>query len=695
MNRSGKLVLRPRARIITSIGRELISNQVVALVELIKNAYDADSASAKVSFIGDLLPGKGSVVVEDDGVGMTLADIKNAWFEPATPSKLTRRKTRKGRRVTGAKGLGRFAAARIARKLEMTSVSRKTRRLVSVKFDWGKFDDKRLYLDQVKCEWKEEPVPHGRGPGTILKLELLNDSWEDPVAFQRLRGELSRLISPLSDPTSFNISLNLPDRFRDYSGDVTAPAIVSRPRYMFTGRIESDGSFTAQYQGPDVEGPLRMSERVLLDDDARIPTCGPFAFEFKVWDRDFAELEGIAKELNTKVGQLRKDLDSACGISVYRDHFRLLLADNDWLRLDSRRVQNPTMRLSNNQVVGAIHISADANPELQDQTNREGIVSNASSGDFSKTIVALLAKLETRRDTFRRGRRTEEAGEGIFQKLDLTPIRAYLEKRYPKDAELKSFLEDKSKTFDQGITEVRQVLARYRRLATLGQLIDKTLHEGRTPIAAISNEVDLGRRDLANMKDGTISPESVKKRYDVIYGQANVLSTLFRNLAPFSGRKRGHAEKTTIEALINNAFAIHQKQIQDLGIEVSPLNTVTTVTVDPAEIQEIFVNLLDNSLYWLSRTPVGGRKIHVEVSRSAEGIHVVFSDSGPGVSEEIRERIFDPYFSTKPDGVGLGLTIAGEAAAEHDGSLELVTGGPLSGATFRVILRKRIGEPSA
>jgi hypothetical protein len=64
---------------------------------------------------------------------------------------------------------------------------------------------------------------------------------------------------------------------------------------------------------------------------------------------------------------------------------------------------------------------------------------------------------------------------------------------------------------------------------------------------------------------------------------------------------------------------------------------------------------------------------------------IMFCDSGPGVSEEDREHIFEPYFSTKPDGVGLGLSIAGEIVAEYDGDLELVDG-PLPGACFRITL---------
>jgi C4-dicarboxylate-specific signal transduction histidine kinase len=81
----------------------------------------------------------------------------------------------------------------------------------------------------------------------------------------------------------------------------------------------------------------------------------------------------------------------------------------------------------------------------------------------------------------------------------------------------------------------------------------------------------------------------------------------------------------------------------------------------------------------------------VGVTRDEDGLHILFSDSGPGVRGEIRDHIFDPYFSTKEDGVGLGLSIAGEIVEEYyGGRLELLDAGPLSGANFRVTLRRRI-----
>jgi C4-dicarboxylate-specific signal transduction histidine kinase len=116
------------------------------------------------------------------------------------------------------------------------------------------------------------------------------------------------------------------------------------------------------------------------------------------------------------------------------------------------------------------------------------------------------------------------------------------------------------------------------------------------------------------------------------------------------------------------------------------------VRVDATELQEVIINLLSNSLYWLSQVPKGKRAIVVQCARPKAGeVEIVFADSGPGVPRENREAVFEPYFTTKPNGVGLGLVIAGEIVRDYyDGTLELLDTGPLGGAVFRIVLRKRV-----
>lgn len=698
--RRGSATFRPRARIIQTLGRDLITNETIAIQELIKNAYDADASRVTITFEEPLTPGHGAIVIVDNGDGMTLDTIRKAWMEPATVSKLRKTRTRKGRRVTGEKGIGRFAAARVARTLEMSTVPCGKREQITVRFDWGAFEDQSRYLDEIRCSWEVQQAPQKRRNGTTLRLIALNNEWDQDekrrmTSFSDLRAELARLVAPLGRD-EFKIELELPARFKAFAGPITPPEVLGRPHYQLSGHLDAEGHLTAKYEGPNGK------KQVLADGDkylirlhgGRLPTCGPLTFEFRVWDRQKEDLEPLARTLNSTIRDIRRDLDAASGISVYRDHFRVLVPESDWLRLDLRRVQNPTLRLSNNQIVGRVFITADENPGLKDQTNRQGIVDSPQLEDFKAVLIEILSKLEVERDSYRRANREEPIGRGVFEKLQIAPIKAYLIQRYPKDKSLHEFLDKATRTHDEGIGEVQQVLARYRRLATLGQLIDVVLHEGRTPVAAIKNEIELATADLAKGTDEGFSGRIVN-RFKVITEQTEMLALLFKRLAPFSGRRRGRPIQTTIEQLIRDSFGLYEKRLLELKVSVDLPEGETTVTTDPSEMQMIFVNLLDNSLYWLERVPDKNRRIAVQVRYGPSGLEIIFSDSGPGIPEDVRDRIFDPYFSTKSDGVGLGLTIAGETAAEYDGSLELVANGPLQGATFRVTLRNRIGVGNA
>ena len=101
------------------------------------------------------------------------------------------------------------------------------------------------------------------------------------------------------------------------------------------------------------------------------------------------------------------------------------------------------------------------------------------------------------------------------------------------------------------------------------------------------------------------------------------------------------------------------------------------------------MNLIQNSIYWLE-TVNHERKIFVDVERNIDSLSIIFSDNGPGIKEGTELSVFDPYFSTKPDGIGLGLTIVGELVSEYNGDFYLLNNGPLDGANFKITFKHRI-----
>ena len=117
------------------------------------------------------------------------------------------------------------------------------------------------------------------------------------------------------------------------------------------------------------------------------PNVEHFDIELRVWDREAEDLAELVEMYGSTLKDVRRDLDAVAGINIYRDGFRVFPYGeprNDWLRLDLRRVQNPHLRLSNNQIMGYVLISADQNPLLRDQSNREGLIDGPAFDDLSE-----------------------------------------------------------------------------------------------------------------------------------------------------------------------------------------------------------------------------------------------------------------------------------------------------------------------
>lgn len=719
---SGRLALRPRARLMRTFGNELISNEFVAIIELVKNSYDADATCVIIRFTGTLIPGQGQVEVIDNGHGMKIETILATWMEPATSFKRTEtRSPTFGRRMTGEKGIGRFASSKLADTLEVISRRTNSAEEARVMFDWRQYDDDAKYLDEIESLWEvaapSEIVPEGIfttasvelddanvdawTSGTILRMERLKDTWTREK-FRKLRTALSRLVPPKLKSKQapkfddFQIIVALPDEFADLSGSVGPSDILERSPYDVTGEIDEIGNYhlVGQLQGNLFEA----SGRFKLKDD-RLPTCGPLHLELRIWDRDATGLAELARSFNSTQKNIREELDNVAGFHIYRDGFRVLPygeRDNDWLRLDSRRVNNPTLRLSNNQILGFVLISADRNPYLRDQSNREGLMESTATEDLRELLILCLSEVEPRRWALRhppkaKGEKTNK--QSLFQGFSLSTLGDAIKKRHSEDQELQELFSDKEAEIKVNVDEVQQVLARYHRLATLGTLVDTMLHDGRAPLTMVKNEAGLAKKTLGKAKlSPTDKLRAVEDAIDVIASQSESLATVFRRLEPFAGRKRGRPAKVLLENIIRDAFAVVATETLQVAAKVSLPTSSTEVTVDSAELQEVLINLILNSLYWLREVPKDQREITVTISRPKESsVEILFSDSGPGVSPEIRDLIFEPYISKKPDGVGLGLAISGEIVKEYyDGDLELCASGPLSGATFRITLNKRV-----
>jgi len=709
---SGEFVFRPRARLIKTIGEELISNDNVAITELVKNSYDAGSQIVDITFNGSVKKKEvikrtaqkeikkeesyiekegASIIIFDEGSGMSFETIETAWMEPATNYKKKQENKNLNRRFSGEKGIGRFASAKLSSKLELVTRKRGEDETV-VNFDWDVFSDEERYLDNVKIKWIVRPAQEIKTSGTILKLTGLNDDW-DETKINDLRVALSRLLNPVVPNEDFLISLNLPKEISpSLSGLVERPETLNRPNYYIKGQVLEDGNpanvlFFSKSIGKEEKIDFKPSGF----SKEKPYTAGAFSFEFKVWNRDTDNLSNLANETDSIVSDVKRDLDDLCGISIYRDGIRVLPygnKNNDWVRLDLRRVNNPTMRLSNNQIVGYVSIGLDTNPLLKDQSNREGIVESTAFEDLKEYIKVILNEVEQRRysERPRENQTNEYSKRSLFERLSLSSLSDEIKEKPRDTKEIISLIDRKEKEIKETVSKIQEVISRYRRLSTLGQLIDPIIHDGNNFLNKIDLKTNIiiketEKNDCNLSKIATKASEIQTVRVD--------FSQLFKRIEPFGGRKRGRPSSVILEDVIMNQFLINEEELKKNAVRYSVSNTQHRVTIDESELAVILMNLIQNSIYWLS-TVDKDRKIHVTVTDESDGLAIFISDNGPGVKEGTEESIFEPYFSTKPNGIGLGLAIVGEIMADYDGELSLVKDNLNEGATFKLLFKKRV-----
>lgn len=726
--------LRPRARLMLTLGLELISSEAVAVSELVKNSYDADASTVLISLTDGDAASPPSLLLLDDGTGMSAATVAGTWLEPATPSRRRRKVSPAGRRSLGEKGIGRFATVKLGHRLSLaTRDPVGPANEVVLEVDWDQFADESRYLDEVRLSWgeraatifgatgtaaqmwREQIARHHGGPldgrlmpdpgrGTLLRVDGLRTEWDESVAGEVSRT-LSRLISPAADAAmessqrDFRILLDLPTRLSRYAGWLGAPDELRHPHYRLEAAVDVEGNAVVSMHLRGKAQPVHKRQTLRGTKGGASPVCGPFSFSLHVWDRDRLALAELGAD--TRFQDFRRLLDEVAGVSIYRDGFRVLPYGefgDDWLALDRRRINDPTRRLSNNQVIGAVSIGRDSNPDLIDQSNREGLVEGSALADLRTLLKSLMAMLEFERYELRpRVSTRPRAKIGVLDTFQLSAIRAAVEER--DDRPLLAIVEDTQDQLDEHSTEVRETVSRYQRLASLGQLVDRLMHEIAQPTAAVRQATVAGLEMIEDRSSATLASceslvDSLRDQLLQARDQAKVIVDVVRRVAPFGGRRRGRPHEIAVETAMNDVKVLLSGEISGEGVTVTVPDTHTKVTVDRTELQEILLNLVSNSLYWVVRSTHGDpRQIALRVDRNDDGsLTIVVSDNGPGVPAENRDRIFEPYFTTREDGVGLGLTLAGQIVEDYYGGvLELVNPGELGGATFKATLRRRVG----
>lgn len=715
MNNPESYRIRPAGRHLLTIGENLIHDHHAAIIELVKNAYDADAKKVSVSL--GLSDDENSVVIviDDNGHGMSKDTVINHWLVPSTRNKLENRMSPGKRIMQGRKGIGRYAASILGSDLLLETVSTTGER-TQVYLKWSDFENAE-YLSDVEVQVTSSPTEQPSGTKlTITGEDRYKRAWYDD-AVRKLEYDLRKLISPVEEIRAtiagirdFQIFLEV-DGFFINSNRIIEKEIKPFPLfelydYRISGKIGHDGIGTLRYKN--------QKARNSVDEDIKIdlhhPTeCGNLIFDIRVYDRENDAIDLIIKRgLKNENGyfsisEAKKLLNENNGIGVYRNGFRIRPLgdpDFDWLKLNEQRVQMPAQRIGNNQVIGYVEIESEELSHLEEKSARDGLKENDSFRKLKEITNNIIARLEERRYIYRRKAglsrpvlKVEKEYEKLFNFDD---IKIAVEKNLDKPHTAKEIADtivrvvaQKEEESNRIVDNIRQAVAVYQGHATLGKIINVILHEGRKPLNYFKNQIPnlLFWIQEFNEEEAKKFLEEILPIADGLAKNSQIFVNLFGRLDPLATSKRKAKEVFDIRDTVSHSFDVFESQMIDERItkDIKYGDGVVNIWGWPNDIFIIMTNLIENSIYWIVEKDTPKRSIEINFSAKEGRMEFMdYRDTGPGIEPHLIESgvIFEPEFTTKPYGTGLGLAIAGEAASRN--GLEIRVFESDTGAYFRL-----------
>ncbi|HUU95554.1 MAG TPA: ATP-binding protein, partial [Phycisphaerae bacterium] len=237
-------------------------------------------------------------------------------------------------------------------------------------------------------------------------------------------------------------------------------------------------------------------------------------------------------------------------------------------------------------------------------------------------------------------------------------------------------------------------LAHVSRLTLMGEMASSLSHDISQPLCTI---LFYARGCVRRIRSGTADPTALLDVMEKVAAQAEAAGRIVRRLREFVSKRAPHLSTVDINELIRQSLSLVQSEISEGGItlRLRAAEPLPPVRADRVQIEQVILNLVRNGIEALQAVEAGQRELTIATSSSAGGtITVAVHDTGAGLSAEVAERVFDSFFSTKPDGMGMGLSISRSIIEAHGGRLWVVPNAE-RGATFQFrlpVMRKTADE---
>lgn len=661
-------------RVIAHLGEDLIKNENIALVELVKNSYDAQATFCEVEFffIGDELS---KITITDDGVGMDLDTIENAWLVIGTDNKKKQLEhPSSGRLPLGEKGIGRLGVHKLGRKIHIQTHKFGYNEVV-IDIDWTKLE-KANSIDDFPIQVTEQipsslPIPHG----TKITISDLKGDW-NRRKLRNVYRDLASLNSPFNERTdSFvvevksntNVFEGLPpiadilkvamyrghcvidgDEIKDFYYQFTPWESLSNMQGREVRALSEEDKYLKRRK--DIATSRNRNKIVLEDFSLSDYKIGKIILDFFIFEKDTAVFSFMNMERTILNSYLREN----SGVRVYRDGVRIYNygeKDSDWLSLDLNRLKRAGDNISNNIIIGSVGISRRESTDLKEKTNREGFIEDEAYFAFVDAVTYALDLITRYRNTDKRRlinvyKKDKRVIEPVLS--DLNSAVEIIKDKVSDEKAREDILHYLNRVNDQYI-EVRDILIRS---ANAGLNLGGVIHDMEKQVDALISCIE--NNNFESVKNIALNLEHIISGYTVFLKKTSIKTT---NVS------------TIVSAVIDNnkfRFADHRIKIYsnrknvDFEAKLSQTESIGALT-----------NLIDNSIYWVSQSRQDDRKIYVYITDEIDNyISIVVCDNGCGFKMP-PEQALRPFITGKPlnTGMGLGLHIAHEVMQAMKGKL--------------------------
>lgn len=672
--------IRTNSHIINLLGDELIGSDSLALFEIVKNSYDADANVVTIS-LNDLFSDDRSIVIEDDGNGMSPEVIEHAWLTIGTDYK---RKSVKvspvlHRTSLGNKGVGRLAVHRLANRIMLETQPRGCDFGSRLRIDWDDLisSSKEVEGLSVDVENNVSDILNGKNGTKITLTQLREVSWTKSKVTQMVR-KLQNIINPFEPSSQFKIEIKSNVyQVQQWINSVRTPVeTLNSCLYQYSFTLEKSGNvndlarFSWYYKFNPKNFP--PGSGIEAREDGRVEELlinGNLFHEIDMSSKDKmllrdSDLDGIEKvsgtfyafNLDGKIidlsygagnrGKIKDFVSEYAGVRVFRDGIRVYNYGepaDDWLYLDQAKTKRVGSHFAKGQTIGAINLSLEETKEtLKEKTNREGFIENTCFERLVAIVQTVFGHFERLSIKDREKINAYQNDTVAQRKIGFSDTVDQLENSIKKmnlERQLGGLVKKVRRDYD----DMRDVMLNS---GMNGLNLTVVFHE-------VSREMAFIGKDIAK-KDCDI--DSIRQRIEA-------LNDLIEKFMPMLRQTR----KITISAsnLAERVFSIHKNRFlyHKINFECPLLKTKENdfnVNGVGGLLLSAVSNIIDNAIYWACENAeregmgfIPSVLLATDLT-SFDGPAMIVADNGAGFKMDEDEMIL-PFRTLKPSSMGVGL----------------------------------------